>query len=171
MSPKRTLGNITKYVSNLPIPKLDFKEIFKKIEEEKERPKLKVVDIINLSDKELERVYYYYGAGKAFLEMELSDIASKKALIEDVYKDTFADVSYKIVDRRAKEGLTKLNKEGLEGTAFAESEELREYKKQMREATGIFVRVQGELTSYDSMWKTLSRIIGLRTKDKKEYSI
>ena len=87
MSPKRTLGNITKYVSNLPIPKLDFKEIFKKIEEEKERPKLKVVDIINLSDKELERVYYYYGAGKAFLEMELSDIASKKALIEDVYKD------------------------------------------------------------------------------------
>tara|TARA_R100000008_G_scaffold57894_1_gene35846 strand:- start:404 stop:919 length:516 start_codon:yes stop_codon:yes gene_type:complete len=171
MSPKRTLGNITKYVSNLPIPKLDFKEIFKKIEEEKERPKLKVVDIINLSDKELERVYYYYGAGKAFLEMELSDIASKKALIEDVYKDTFADVSYKIVDRRAKEGLTKLNKEGLEGTAFAESEELREYKKQMREATGIFIRVQGELTSYDSMWKTLSRIIGLRTKDKKEYSI
>tara|TARA_A100001515_G_scaffold60662_1_gene47715 strand:+ start:664 stop:1179 length:516 start_codon:yes stop_codon:yes gene_type:complete len=171
MSPKRTLGNITKYVSNLPIPKLDFKEIFKKIEEEKERPKLKVVDIINLSDKELERVYYYYGAGKAFLEMELSDIASKKALIEDVYKDTFADVSYKIVDRRAKEGLTKLNKEGLEGTAFAESEELREYKKQMREATGIFIRVQGELTSYDSMWKTLSRIIGLRTKDKKEYNI
>jgi len=171
MSPIRTLGNISKYVSSLPIPKLDFEEVFNKIEKGDERPKLKVVDIINLSDKELERIYYYYGAGKAFLEVELSDIASKKALIEDVYKDTFADVSYKIVDKRAKEGLTKLNKEGLEGTAFAESEELRKYKEQMREATGRYIRVQGELVSYDSMHRTISRIISLRTKDKKEYNI
>ena len=63
MSPIRTLGNISKYVSSLPIPKLDFEEVFNKIEKGDERPKLKVVDIINLSDKELERIYYYYGAG------------------------------------------------------------------------------------------------------------
>ena len=98
MSPIRTLGNISKYVSSLPIPKLDFEEVFSEIKDGDERPKLKVADVIELSDKELEKIFYYYGAGKAFLEVELSDIESKKALIEDIYNDSFATISYKIVD-------------------------------------------------------------------------
>ena len=170
MSPIRTLGNISKYVSNLPIPKLDFEEVFSEIKDGDERPKLKVADVIELSDKELEKIFYYYGAGKAFLEVELSDIESKKALIEDIYNDSFATISYKIVDKRAKEGLTKLNKEGLEGAALSESEELRKYKEQMREAIGRQIVIKGELDSYTSLFLTISRIITLRTSDKKEYN-
>ena len=53
MSPIRTLGNISKYVSSLPIPKLDFEEVFSEIKDGDERPKLKVADVIELSDKQL----------------------------------------------------------------------------------------------------------------------
>ena len=170
MSPIRTLGNINKYVSSLPIPKLDFEEVFSEIKEGEERPKLKLVDITELSDKELEKTYYYYGAGKAFLEIELSNIESKKALIEDVYNATLSSLTYKIVDRRAEEGLLKLIKESLVGAALAESEELRKYKEQIREAIGRQIRVKGELESYTSLFYTISRVIALRTHDKKEYN-
>ncbi len=170
MSPIRTLGSISKYVSNLPIHKLDFTGVFDEVKEGEERPKLQVTKLVDLNDEELQNTLYHYGAGKAFLEAELSDIESKKALIEDMYNEVFSITTYKIVDRRAEEGLIKLNKEGLEGAAFSESEELRKYKEQMREAIGRYILIEGELKSYTSMYNAISRVISARSQDKKEYN-
>jgi len=170
MSPKRTLGNITKYVSNLPIDKLDFEEVFDEVKEGEERPKLQVAKLVDLNDKELQNALYHYGAGKAFLEVELSDIQSKTALLEDMYNEILSITTYKIVDRRAEEGLIKLNKEGLEGAALSESEDLKKYKEQIREATGRHILIEGELKSYTSMYNAISRVITARDQDKKEYN-
>ena len=97
MSPIRTLGSISKYVSNLPIHKLDFTGVFDEVKEGEERPKLQVAKLVDLNDEELQNTLYHYGAGKAFLEAELSDIESKKALIEDMYNEVFSITTYKIV--------------------------------------------------------------------------
>ena len=170
MSPIRTLGSISKYVSSLPIPKLDFEEVFNDLEEGEERPKLQVAKLVELNDEELQKTLYHYGAGKAYLEAELSNIESKKALIEDIYNDAFATTSYEIVGKREKEGLKKLTREELKGAVLSESEDLKKYKEQMREAIGRYLVIEGELKSYSSLYNAISRVISARSQDKKEYN-
>ena len=169
MSPVKTLGKISRYVDGLPIPRLSFEEVFK-LEEGEERPKLQVAKLVQLSDEELQTTLYHYGAGKAFLESELSDIESKTALVEDLYTDLFSITSYKIVERREAENLKKLTREELKGAVLLESEDLRNYKDQLREGKARQLLVEGELKSYSSLYNAISRGITLRTFDKKEYN-
>ena len=169
MSPVKTLGKISRYVDGLPIPRLSFEEVFK-LEEGEERPKLQVAKLVQLSDEELQTTLYHYGAGKAFLESELSDIESKTALVEDLYTDLFSITSYKIVERREAENLKKLTREELKGAVLLESEDLRNYKDQLREGKARQLLVEGELKSYSSLYNAISRVITLRTFDKKEYN-
>ena len=169
MSPVKTLGKISRYVDGLPIPKLSFEEVFK-LEEGEERPKLQVSKLVELTDEELQTTLYHYGAGKALLESELSDIESKTALVEDLYTDLFSITSYKIVERREAENLKKLTREELKGAVLLESEDLRNYKDQLREGKSRQLLVEGELKSYSSLYNAISRVITLRTYDKKEYN-
>ena len=62
----------------------------------------------------------------------------------------------------------QLEKEGKSRNEFIK--ELRKYKEQMREAIGRQIVIKGELDSYTSLFLTISRIITLRTSDKKEYN-
>ena len=169
MSPVKTLGKISRYVDGLPIPKLSFEEVFK-LEEGEERPKLQVSKLVELTDEELQTTLYHYGAGKAFLESELSDIESKTALVEDMFNDSFAITSYEIVGQREKEGLKKLTREELKGAALVTSEQLVNLKEQLREGKARQILVEGELKSYSSLYNAISRVITLRTYDKKEYN-
>ena len=91
MPPVKTLGKISKYVDGLPIPRLSFEEVFNSLEEGDERPKLQVAKLVELNDEDLQTILYHYGAGKAFLESELSDIESKTALVE--YSSLYSAVS------------------------------------------------------------------------------
>ena len=170
MSPIRTLGSISKYVSNLPIHKLDFTGVFDEVKEGEERPKLQVAKLVELTDEELQTTLYHYGAGKAFLESELSDIESKTALVEDMFNDSFAITSYEIVGQREKEGLKKLTREELKGAALVTAEQLIKLKEQLREGKARQILVEGELKSYSSLYNAISRVITLRTFDKKEYN-
>ena len=169
MTPIKTLGKISRYVDGLPIPRLSFEEVFKS-EEGEERPKLQVAKLVELNDEELETTLYHYGAGKAYLEAELSNIESKKALIEDIYNDAFATTSYEIVGKREKEGLKKLTREELKGAVLSVSAHLVELKEQLREGKARQILVEGELKSYSSLYNAISRVITLRTFDKKEYN-
>jgi len=40
----------------------------------------------------------------------------------------------------------------------------------MREAVGRYLVIEGELKSYSSLYNAISRVITLRTFDKKEYN-
>ena len=170
MPPVKTLGKISKYVDGLPIPRLSFEEVFNSLEEGDERPKLQVAKLVELNDEDLQTILYHYGAGKAFLESELSDIESKTALVEDLYNDLFSITSYKIVDRREKGNLKKLTREELKGAVLLESEDIKKYKQQLREGKARYVLIEGELKSYSSLYSAVSRVITLRTYDKKEYN-
>jgi len=169
MPPVKTLGKISKYVNSIPIPRLSFEEVFK-IEEGEERPKLQVTKLVELSDEELQTTLYHYGAGKAFLESELSDIESKTALVEDIFNDLFSTTSYEIVERREQAGLKKLTREELKGAVLTESIDLERYKEQLREGRSRQILIEGELKSYSSLYNSISRVITLRTFDKKEYN-
>ena len=169
MTPIKTLGKISRYVDGLPIPRLSFEEVFKS-EEGEERPKLQIAKLVELNDEELETTLYHYGAGKAFLESELSDIESKTALVEDMFNDAFAITSYEIVGAREKDGLKKLTREELKGAALVTSEQLVKLKEQLREGKARQILVEGELKSYSSLYNAISRVITLRTYDKKEYN-
>ena len=169
MSPVKTLGKISRYVDGLPIPRLSFEEVFKS-EEGEERPKLQITKLVELNDEELETTLYHYGAGKAFLESELSDIESKTALVEDMFNDSFATTSYEIVEKREREGLKKLTRDEIKGAVLSVSSHLVELKEQLREGKARQILVEGELKSYSSLYNAISRVITLRTYDKKEYN-
>ena len=169
MSPVKTLGKISRYVDSLPIPKLSFEEVFK-LEEGEERPKLQIAKLVDLNDEELQTTLYHYGAGKAFLESELSDIESKTALVEDMFNDLFSTTSYEVVEKRERDGLKKLTRDEIKGAVLTISIRLVELKDQLREGKSRQILVEGELKSYSSLYNAISRVITLRTFDKKEYN-
>ena len=69
-----------------------------------------------------------------------------------------------------KEGLKKLTREELKGAAIVTSEQLIKLKEQLREGKARQLLVEGELKSYSSLYNAISRVITLRTFDKKEYN-
>ena len=154
-TPIKALGKAQRHIDDLMVPALG-KDVIKEYG-------LEFSNLMNEDNCKLEEFLTAYGGYKAYLEMQVSEVSSKKNALEAAFDEGYATAIFKLAEERESEGKKKLTREEVRGAAMSTYAQLRELKREIIEQDAIYTRVTGLLSAYKAAYDAVSRIVTLRT--------
>ena len=154
-TPIKALGKSQRHIDDLMVPALG-KDVIKEYG-------LEFSNLMNEDNRKLEEFLTAYGGYKAYLEMQVSEVSSKKNALEAAFDEGYATAIFKLAEERESEGKKKLTREEVRGAAMSTYAQLRELKREIIEQDAIYTRVTGLLSAYKAAYDAVSRIVTLRT--------
>ena len=154
-TPIKALGKAQRHIDGLMVPALG-KDVIKEYG-------LEFSNLMNEDNRKLEEFLTAYGGYKAYLEMQVSEVSSKKNALEAAFDEGYATAIFKLAEERESEGKKKLTREEVRGAAMSTYAQLRELKREIIEQDAVYTRVTGLLSAYKAAYDAVSRIVTLRT--------
>jgi len=154
-TPIKALGKAQRHIDDLMVPALG-KDVIKEYG-------LEFSNLMNEDNRKLEEFLTAYGGYKAYLEMQVSEVSSKKNALEAAFDEGYATAIFKLAEERESEGKKKLTREEVRGAAMSTYAQLRELKREIIEQDAVYTRVTGLLSAYKAAYDAVSRIVTLRT--------
>ena len=154
-TPIKALGKAQRHIDGLMVPALG-KDVIKEYG-------LEFSNLMNEDNRKLEEFLTAYGGYKAYLEMQVSEVSSKKNALEAAFDEGYATAIFKLAEERESEGKKKLTREEVRGAAMSTYAQLREIKREIIEQDAVYTRVVGLLSAYKAAYDAVSRIVTLRT--------
>ena len=154
-TPIKALGKAQRHIDGLMVPALG-KDVIKEYG-------LEFSNLMNEDNRKLEEFLTAYGGYKAYLEMQVSEVSSKKNALEAAFDEGYATAIFKLAEERESEGKKKLTREEVRGAAMSTYAQLRELKREIIEQDAVYTRVVGLLSAYKAAYDAVSRIVTLRT--------
>ena len=153
-SPQNILNRIDNFINDLVVPGLDI-DIEKK-------PDINLAEIENLDNVELSRYLTMFGSFRAYLDIQLSNIESKKTVFTSNFEEGFSRAIFLLEKRYEKENKKKPTKDSLRGEALSMFPLLRKTRHESIEYEGMYIRIKGIRDAYAALYSSLSRVAALR---------
>lgn len=147
------MANIDKYEKTFGIPDI--------IVGFEPKDSLKLENVSEYSNSQLEEYLAIFGGYRAYLEAQLAYIESRRGILEAGVEEGTRKMLYQL--EQEYQDKKKPNKEALHGEAVANNPSLKDLKKQYIEETAISVIIRGKLQAVKAAYDAASRVVALRS--------
>lgn len=143
------------YTKDLDIPKIKV--------DITEREDVTFKNLAECDNEELQEYLSLSGAWLAYIDLQLSDLRSKRGAYETAYEAGLKIAKSKIATQYSEQGKKKPTIDELEGEILAGNDNLNNIKKTLIEVQAAYDLLEGRKEAYKGLWVTASRIVALRT--------
>lgn len=145
------LQRVEKELQEIDIPLLDIPKEFS-------RENVHIPTLNDLDNEKLGQYLALFGAWKAYAEIQLAYIESKKSVLESGFEEGIAKAMANLSREQEKRPL----KEILRAESMIANPQLKRVKQELIEAEALHIRLRGIRDAYKALYEATSRVAGLR---------